>query len=946
VTEHGPYGPLRAALEHEFQIEQVLEETPAGAAYLARDLALGRLVQVKAVHAVLAGAPRAAEFAREARLRASLSDPSIPAVHQGGTFGDFRYIVQEHPAGETLEERLRRGPLPPDELLRLGIHLLGALETAHAAGIVHSAVSPRNVIVTDGRYLLDGFGVATAGPGGNGVTGGMDGSGNSAVDGSGSGGTRMDGGRATAAAGGTALGDLQAVAGLLTESAGGKLPRAVGAAVGRALRADGQPSAAGFRDALEAVAHRATPGRPGKRVAIGAMLVAAAIYAAVELGEPPSPIGPTPRELAILPLEVDGGRTLDPVGSNLAHLIQLELEEVPGLTLTPRGTVDRWWESQEREAEAVDGFSATRALRTRWVAHGSVDHRPDGMLRVRLSLYDSSGTTSTLPEVRGAAGDLAALGDSLSLGIIRILAPRSDRLYEPVGGFSGVPLPALKAFLKGEAAFARDAWATAQRHYEIALEIDSTFALADWRRSNVLRWRRLPYQPDLEAVYRRHAGRLRPRDRMLMEALLEPDLVIRLAKLDTVIQRLPTDAYARLLQGEELIHRGPLAGRGLDEGLQVMAAAVALDSSLALAHDHLVLGHVRFGRREEARRALELRRRVGRDPLSDLDLLPFLELVYDERFAPWRAWLRYRYIAWRKDHRQLEGVEKVARAGTPWIDMPLTQLRYCDLLLRAAPPSAELHATAHQGKGLALFAMGRIEEAFAEIDSAVALFDSPEARLQQAEWRLVPSALGYPGLPTEEWERRLAQMVDDAGVGGRAAWALALGRIAAGDTVEAARWSERLEPGSPLRVLVEAGRAASRGDFAAALAATDSVRLAFQVTRPPDPFAGAVFHLLRGEWHAQSGNAIQADREWLWYEASDVEGWPVGLAQAGEIDGALGTFARLKRARALLDSGGSAADSAEACRRLARVRKLWTDATAALRPLSDEAAALAGTCRA
>jgi hypothetical protein len=238
-----------------------------------------------------------------------------------------------------------------------------------------------------------------------------------------------------------------------------------------------------------------------------------------------------------------------------------------------------------------------------------------------------------------------------------------------------------------------------------------------------------------------------------------------------------------------------------------------------------------------------------------------------------------------------------------------------------------------------------MEEAFAEIDSAVALFDSPEARLQQAEWRLVPYALGYPGIRTEEWERQLTQMVDDGDVGRRAAWALALGRLAAADTVEASRWSERLGPGSPLRALVDAGRAASRGEFAAALAATDSVRLAFQGARPPDPFAGAVFHLLRGEWHARSGNPLGADREWLWYEASDVEGWPVGLAQAGEVDGALGAFARLKRARALLEASGSAADSADACRGLARVRELWSGATPALRPLTDEAAALAQACR-
>ena len=93
-----------------------------------------------------------------------------------------------------------------------------------------------------------------------------------------------------------------------------------------------------------------------------------------------------------------------------------------------------------------------------------------------------------MPEVR-SGGDLAALGDSISLAIIRVVAPRRSGL-EP-GVFAGVPLTALKAFLQGEAAFARDQWALAQRQYEEAVGIDSTFALADWRLANVKRWRRV-----------------------------------------------------------------------------------------------------------------------------------------------------------------------------------------------------------------------------------------------------------------------------------------------------------------------------------------------------------------------------------------------------------------------------------------------------------------------
>ncbi len=912
MTSPDRYASFRAALEHEFRIEKVLHESSDGVAYFARDLTLDRRVLVRALDPAWAGESRASEFAREARVLASLSHPSIPAIHHAGIIGNFQFIVLERAEGPTLERRLLDGALPVNEVLRLGVQILGALETAHAAGILHSAVVPSNVIVSEGRYVLDGFGRATAG--------GHEGT----------------------------LADLTAVGRLLDDASGGALLPPLRAAIGRALDlhpVERKPSAGAFREALDAVAWRAAPRHLSRRLAIGGVLAAATILGIGRMLERPGPPGPAPRELAVLPLEVDGGQPLDPLGSNLAHLIQLDLEEVPGLGLTPRGQVDRWWETQDRESQAVNGLSATRALKVHWVAHGLVDRRPGDILRVRLSLHDSSGATSILPEVRGPASDLAALGDSITLGILRVVAPRSDQLYEPAAGFGSVPVPALKAFLQGEAAFARDAWALAQRHYEIALGIDSTFALADWRLANVRHWRRLNQESHLSTVYRRHVSRLRPRDRMLIQALLEPDLSIRFARLDSVVERVPGDGYTRLLQGEELFHRGPLAGRGLDEALPVMAAAVARDSSLALAHDHLVLGYVRLGNRQDARTALALRRRTGGGIRpDDLDQLPFLELVYDERFVPWRAWMRYQYIAWRKDPRQLDAIRRVARLGMPWLDLPRTQLRYCDLLLQAGHPMAENYATAHEGKGLALFALGRLDEALAEFDSAVALFDSPEARLQQAEWRVIPHVLGLPLMDTAGWELRLAELTEDPNIGGRAAWALALARLTAGDTLNAQRWSQRLPVGDPLRVLVDAGRAAADGDFTAALAMTDSVRLAFQVTRPPDPFGGAVFHLFRSDWWEATSQPDRADRERLWYEASNLEGWPEGLSQAGEVDGALAAFARLKRARGLLRSGNAAADSLRACGYLARLGELWSEVSPALRTLTDEAAVLARGC--
>jgi hypothetical protein len=881
VTASDRYAALRAALERGLRIEQVMQESDEGAAYLARDLSLDRRVLVRAIVPAWAGQARASEFARVVKMLATLSDPHLPAVHNAELDGDFHFVVLQHPEGETLEQRLRQGPLPSAEIRRLGIQVLRALEVSHAAGLGHAAIASGHVVVSDGRYLLDGFGCAPA---------------------------SADRGQA----------ELDAVGRLLTEAAGGVPARHLGKILSR------RPgTAAAFRESLEMVPRRGVPLPPRRSRAALALLLGVGAICAFVLWQDPGPPSPPPRELAILPLEVDGGRALDPLGSNIAHLIQLDLEDLPGVSLTSKAQVDQWWRRRQREGMPIDGASATRALKVHRVVYGLVERRPGDSLRVRLSLYDSSGTASIVGEVRGPGSHLAAIGDSLSLRILRLVAPRSVSLYDPVGGFAGVPLGALKAFLQGEAAFAHDSWALAQGYYETALDRDPTFALAEWRLANVKHWRRLSREPDLADIYRRHAARFRQSDRRLIEALLEPDLKRRFIRLESEIRRRPGDGYARLLQGEELFHRGPLAGRGMDEALVAMAAAVARDSSLALAYDHLVLGHTRFARRAAARAALDLRRRAGRAASAeDTDLVPFLELVYDERFAPIQAWTRYRWLAWRNDPRTMEDIARLARIGGPWLDMPHTQLRYSDLLLQAETPAADVYASAHEGKGLALFALGRLAEAFAEIDTAAGLFDSPEARLQQAEWRVVSRAVGLPVADTVNWERRLADLAEDSTLAGRATWALALARLANGDTAGARRWAERLSAGAPLRVLIDAGRAAAAGDFALALGRSDSVRVSFTATQPPDPFASTMFHLLRGEWLVASGDLRGADREWMWHEASDIEGWPVGLSRTAEVSAAFGAFARLGRG----------------CRHLERVEELWSEADSTVGALLIEAA--------
>jgi hypothetical protein len=101
-----------------------------------------------------------------------------------------------------------------------------------------------------------------------------------------------------------------------------------------------------------------------------------------------------------------------------------------------------------------------------------------------------------------------------------------------------------------------------------------------------------------------------------------------------------------------------------------------------------------------------------------------------------------------------------------------------------------------------------------------------------------------------------------------------------------------------------------------------------------------VLHLQRGEWHAELGHRAAADSSWLWYENLDAVGWPSTVAQACEVDWALGTYGRWRRAR-LADSSGA---DREACLGMGQVAELWANADAAYEPLLKDAREVLHRC--
>ncbi len=131
-----------------------------GVVFEARDPALDRAVAIKVLRPEAATAAAAARFTREARLLARLSHPNVVPVYQVGESDGLFWFAMARVRGETLAGRLQRGPLPPEEAVRVGRDLLGALAAAHELGIIHRDLKPANVFLEGGRALLADFGIA------------------------------------------------------------------------------------------------------------------------------------------------------------------------------------------------------------------------------------------------------------------------------------------------------------------------------------------------------------------------------------------------------------------------------------------------------------------------------------------------------------------------------------------------------------------------------------------------------------------------------------------------------------------------------------------------------------------------------------------------------------------------------------------------------------------
>src|SRR5881397_2881425 len=144
------------------EITALIGKGGMGEVYRARDTKLKREIAIKILPEEFSrDADRVSRFQREAEVLASLNHPNIAAIHNIEEANGSRFLVLELVDGETLADRIARGPIPVEEALDIAKNICEALEAAHEKGIIHRDLKPANVKITpEGRVKVLDFGLA------------------------------------------------------------------------------------------------------------------------------------------------------------------------------------------------------------------------------------------------------------------------------------------------------------------------------------------------------------------------------------------------------------------------------------------------------------------------------------------------------------------------------------------------------------------------------------------------------------------------------------------------------------------------------------------------------------------------------------------------------------------------------------------------------------------
>ncbi len=906
---------LRRALSPQFTVERELAGGGMGIVFLGHDVTLDRAVAIKVLRPEQATAVGVERFLREARVLARLRHPNIVPVFQGGEADGLLYHILEYQAGDTLAQRLARGPLQGAELEALAEGLMAALATAHAAGVVHRDIKPSNIFLVDGRAVVGDFGIAHTDTGGESLT-----------DAGALVGTRAymapeqwRGGDSTPRT------DLYSAALVLAESATGRPVAELVAERGAVLRGVPGHWAAPLRRALaedpavrwaDAIAFReALRGAPTRRQllvrgGVGLAMAVGAVLLVCPIVDPP-PV-PDARQfiVALPPFEATGG------AADRAIAAQLHERVLQGLTGSPDFVVSA--------VPTARGEAASLHVR------GRVQGRGED-LDVSLTLSRPGPGAERWLEAT-VHRDLKV--DDIDSLVVDILAEiwRGDHRGELLPHEA---LPQSRSgflrFLAAERAYARGDWGVALDLYENVEEVDPSCILCAYRIRDVHRWLNrendsLRLRGLVSQVHRFPAP---------YRAVIEASALPPAERLDTLLAQRERGSYRgffdfHYLLGDELLHRGPLFGYPRARAIEELQHARRLRPDFSGVTEHLVWAYVAEG--DSARAAALLDTLELQHPLLDLD--------------EFTAGLRVMHLlgfAWRFQSEGRAGALTSQVLGDPRIsaseDLPAGPRM---MPAFGAPGGAvgfgrhlagiagrsEFQYASLVAQALGWLALGRPDSAQAASRALAGVSPEPSRQLFELAmlaWQaVIGESFGVDGLPD-----RLREFRDRSNVSGmldtRVDWWLAM--LAGQELAEGGPAAP-----VPLVTLARANALARQGDVAQALVLT--APLSHEAYLDADPFAGATARLLRAQWMVAAGRGRDAMDELLWHEHSHVARIPSGPLQAAEVDWAASGLALWRRAGVI---AAVEPDSPELCRHWAEVERRWRSGTARYAARADSA---------
>jgi serine/threonine-protein kinase len=648
---------LESALADRYEITRLVGEGGMARVYLAQDLRHGRQVALKVLRPEIGAALGSDRFLREIRIIAGLQHPNILPLFDSGaaprsaTGPDGLWFVMPYVEGESLRARIQReGRLPFDEALRIAEDVAGALDYAHARGVVHRDVKPENILLSDGHAFVADFGVARAvdlagahGATAIGIAMGTpaymspeQAAGDANIDGRSdvyslacvvyemlAGSAPFSGGTPREIMARHALDAAPAV-----RTARPDLPAGVEGALQRGLAKGAEnrsPTAMQMiRDLQRSEGELIAPAparRPGlNRPQVFALAAVLAVLAVAVLWQtrsapPPASAGVSSSALAVLPFTVRGGDTLG-LGEGMVGLLGTKLDGAGDLHAVDSRAVLSY---AARQGSSVLGPDQGRAIAEHFGAGmfvlGDV-LTVSGRLRLTASMYDAHGGSraAASASVEGSADRVFELVDSLAAQLLKGWSGQEYRLTG-IAAMTTQSLPALKAYLDGESAFRAGNFDAAVEGFQRAVAQDPQFALAWYRMSIAAEWLT---RTDIARNAAEHAvqmaDRLSEHDRQLLQALVATrrGAASEAARLyQNVLATYPNDVEAWLQLGEVQFHYGPLAGQSISEARPTWRRVAALEPAFFTPIVHLARIAASQNNRTEVdslvRRALELR---------------------------------------------------------------------------------------------------------------------------------------------------------------------------------------------------------------------------------------------------------------------------------------------------------------------------------------------------